>query len=466
MSIPVVPLVVATALFMETMDSSLIATALPTIARDLGVDPVALKLAVTSYLVSLAILIPVSGWIADRIGACTTFRIALAVFMAASIGCSTASTLAELVVWRFLQGMGGALMVPVGRLVIVRAIPKGELVRAMSFLTMPSLLGPLTGPPLAGFLATYADWRWIFLVNVPVGLAGIVLATLYIDDERRECRPLDAKGFALASVALPGLVLGAALLGRHVAPTWVAVLVLATGLAAAVLYVRHARSTPQPLLDLSLLRVPTFDAGVLGGALFRMGIGASAFLIPLMLQLGFGLDPMTSGLVTLAGALGAFGMKSMAPALIRRLGFRHILVWNGLLAAAALASTALVSAATPLLVVAGLLLVTGLLRSLQFSSLNAISYADIPDDRTSAATSLASVVQQVSLSLGVALAAVVVEVAATWGGRATPAATDFSVAILVVAAVSAGGVIRHLKLDERSGEALRGVTVRSRDDPG
>lgn len=460
MNVPVVPLVVATALFMETMDSSLLSTALPTIARDLGVDPIALKLAITAYLVALAMFIPVSGWVADKFGAKSTFRAALAFYMLASVGCATATSLEGFVVWRFVQGMGGALMVPVGRLVIVRAIPKGELVRAMSFLTLPSLLGPVTGPLIAGFLATYADWRWIFLVNLPVGLLGIMLATIYFNDDRQEAGPLDVKGFALSSIALPGIVLGAALAGQRVAQPWVAATCAIVGLTAAVLYLRHTRMTPRPLLDLRLLSLQTFDAGVVGGTLFRIGIGAAAFLMPLMLQLGFGLDPLTSGFITFAGALGALAMKTMAPALLRRFGFRPILIWSGLLASAALAATAMFTPSTPHLSMSAVLLAAGLARSLQFSSLNAIAYADVTPDRISAATSLSSVAQQVSLSLGVAIGAVILEASAAFGGRVTPSAADFSNTLMVMGALSSLAVFRMRQLPPNAGQNLSGAALR------
>lgn len=462
MPVPVVPLVVATALFMETMDSSLLATALPAIARDLRVDPIALKLAVTSYLVSLAMFIPVSGWVADRIGAKTTFRLALLVFMIASIGCATASSLEGFVFWRFVQGLGGALMVPVGRLLIVRGTPKAELVVAMSYLTMPSLLGPLTGPLIAGFLCTYADWRWIFLVNIPVGLLGIVLATVYFTDDRQQVGRLDVRGLLLSAIALPGLVLGAALTGRHVGQPVLAGVCLGIGVVAALLYVVHARRTPRPLLDLRLFAFDTFDAGVVGGILFRMGIGASAFLMPLFLQIGFGLDALTSGLVTFTGALGALSMKWLAPTILRRAGFRNILIWNGLLASALLASTALFTASTPHLLMSSILFLAGLSRSLQFSSLNAIAYAEIAQPQMSAATSLASVMQQVSISLGVALAAVALEFSASLGGRVSPVAVDFSAALLVVAAVSSLAVWRMVRLPPDAGRALNGDVIDER----
>src|SRR5262247_3704207 len=210
MVVPIVPLVVATALFMENTDSTILATALPTIARDLGLDPISLKLAVTAYLVSLAVFIPVSGWVADRVGSCTTFRLALAVFMIASIGCAFSSSLRQFVFWRAMQGMGGAMMVPVGRMVVIRTAPKSELVQALSFISMPALIGPMLGPPLGGLIVTYADWRWIFFVNIPIGILGIILATRYIPELKEGTAPLDLAGFVLCSLGLAGLVLGAA----------------------------------------------------------------------------------------------------------------------------------------------------------------------------------------------------------------------------------------------------------------
>ncbi|HEX2336071.1 MAG TPA: MFS transporter, partial [Hyphomicrobiaceae bacterium] len=238
MAIPIVPLVVATALFMENTDSTILATALPTIARDLGLDPISLKLAVTSYLVSLAVFIPVSGWVADRAGARTTFRLALGLFMAASMGCAFSSSLEAFVAWRAIQGMGGAMMVPVGRMVVIRTVPKNELVQALSFIAMPALIGPMLGPPIGGLIVTYADWRWIFFVNIPIGVLGIVLATLYIPEVKADRAPLDVKGFALSATGLGGLILGTAMVGRRIAPPEVAIGCMVAGAVALLLYVR------------------------------------------------------------------------------------------------------------------------------------------------------------------------------------------------------------------------------------
>lgn len=456
MKVPIQPLVVATALFMENMDSTILATALPTIARDLGLDPISLKLAVTSYLVGLAVLVPVSGWLADRVGARTTFRTALAVFMLASIGCAFSRSLEGFAAWRLVQGMGGALMVPVGRLVILRAVPKAELVRAMAFLTVPSLMGPLLGPPLGGLIVTVTDWRWIFLVNIPIGLLGIVLATLYFKDEPQPRAPLDVRGFVLSALGLSGLILGTAVAGRHIAPPWVAACTLVVGATAAALYVAHARRVEQPLLDLRLFRITSFDAGVTGGLLFRIGIGSTAFLLPLMLQLGLGIDPLRSGLITLAGALGALLMKMLAGRILRGAGFRTVLLVNGFVASALVALTALIGPTTPQLAIVVLLLATGLSRSLQFTCLHAISYADIDHDKASAATSIASVAQQVSLGFGVAIGAMALEVSARIAGRAAPAVADFHLTFLVVAALSLLSLLRIGKLSPDAGHELAG----------
>ncbi len=297
-----VPLIVAVALFMENMDSTVIATSLPAIAADIGANPLALKLAITSYLLALAIFIPGSGWTADRFGARTIFRAAIAVFMVGSIGCALAESLNHFVIARFLQGMGGAMMAPVGRLVLLRSVDKRSLVEAMTWLTMPALIGPLLGPPLGGFITTYLSWHWIFLINLPIGLLGIVLATKYIEDVRGEERePFDAVGIVLAGLGIGGLAFGLTAVGlNNFLPPSVLVAMVLGGAAFLFAYVLHARRTPAPVMDLSLLALPTFRAGVVGGFVFRVGAGALPFLLPLMLQVGFHKTPLESGLITFA----------------------------------------------------------------------------------------------------------------------------------------------------------------------
>ena len=459
----IIPLVVATALFMENMDSTILATALPTIARDLGIDPISLKLAVTAYLVSLAVFIPASGWVADRLGARTTFRIALAVFMAASVGCAFSRSLAAFVCFRAVQGMGGAMMVPVGRAVVVRAAAKTELVRALSLISMPALVGPMLGPPLGGFIVTVADWRWIFFVNLPIGLAGMVLATLFFPETREREATLDVKGFLLCALGFGGLVLGAAMIGRRIAPGGIVAATMLAGAAALAIYARHALTAQRPLLDLRLLRFTTFKAGIAGGSFFRFGVGASAFLLPLMLQLAFGLDALRSGLITFATAIGAIAVKPLARRILFTFGFRRLLIGNGLLASAILMSYALFSASTPHALMLLVLLVGGFLRSLQFTSLTSITYAELQPKQIAAATSMASVAQQLSISFGVATGAMVLELAELVAGRTQPAAQDFSVAFLLVGLISALSSLLMFGLPAEAGDEIAGRRLPERD---
>jgi len=452
----IVPFVVAAALFMENMDSTVIATSLPAIAADLDEDPVILKLAFTSYLLSLAVFIPISGWAADRFGTRTIFRAAILVFTLGSIFCGLSNSLWGLILARALQGVGGAMMVPVGRLVILRMVPKSELVRALGYLTTPALIGPIVGPPLGGFITTYLHWRWIFWVNVPIGVIGIALATLYMPDIKEPTRPLDVKGLLLSGLGLASLIFGATVAGRHVLPTPLVVTLMAVGVALIVTYVRHARRAAHPILDLGLLQIPTFFTSIAGGFLFRCGIGSIPFLLPLMLQLGFGMTPFQSGSLTFMSAAGALAMKATARPAITRFGFRRILIYNALVSAALIALIALIRPGMPYVLIAGLLLVGGFFRSLQFTSLSAIAYADIVRGKMSSATSLVSVNQQIAISTGVALAALVLELARAARGDAALALPDFAWAFLVVATVSALSALVHRRLACDAGSALSG----------
>lgn len=430
-------LIVASALFMENMDSSVIATSLPAIARDIGADPIALKLAFTSYLLSLAVFIPVSGWAADRFGARTVFASAIAVFTAGSIACGLSSSLEGFVLARVLQGLGGAMMTPVGRLVVLRSAPKHEIVDLIAWLTTPALIGPLIGPPLGGFISTYFHWRWIFWVNVPVGILGIALALLYVPNIVAPDRPrFDRVGFVLSGLGLSGLVFGLSVLGQELIPLKVAVVLVAVGSVSTLLYVRHARRTPHAILDLKLFRLPTFRASVTGGSLFRVGIGAIPFLLPLMLQLGLGMTAFESGSLTFVAAIGALTMKLTAAPLVRRFGFKRLLVVNGFVSAGFVFLTGLFALGVPSAVILTVLLVGGFLRSLQFTCLNTVAYAEVSHAAMSRATSLSSVVQQVSLSTGVAVGALVLETLRAARPGETILASDFLVGFCVVGAIT------------------------------
>jgi MFS family permease len=322
----IVPLIIACALFMENMDATVITTALPAIAADLGVDPISLKLALTAYLLSLAVFIPISGWMADRFGALTIFRAAIVVFTLGSAACGFAQGLGDLVAYRIVQGLGGAMMVPVGRLVILRTVPKHELVQALTWLIIPALLGPMFGPPLGGFITTYFHWRWIFWINIPIGILGLLLATRYIENFReKNPPPLDKLGFVLSGIGLTGLAFGFTIFGQSLLPPVAAVPLLLVGAGFTYAFVRHARGLKNPLMNLKLLKVHTFRASVIGGFLFRIGIGATAFLLPLFFQIGFGLSPFESGMLTFWGAAGAMILRPTVPFILRRLRFpaRH-----------------------------------------------------------------------------------------------------------------------------------------------
>ncbi len=448
-------LIVAVALFMETMDSTVIATSLPAIAADLHEDPIALKLALPSFRLSLAVFIPLSGWVADRFGARTVFRAAIIVFTLGSAACGFAQGLPDFILFRIIQGMGGAMMVPVGRLVILRSVPKAELISALAWLTIPALMGPVIGPPLGGFITTVFSWRWIFWINIPVGLIGVILATRYIADIREEgLPPLDVKGFFLSGIGLAGLAFGITTIGQGLFPTEIVLALLAMGVVGIWLYVRHARVTQAPLLDLNLLKVDTFYASVVGGFFFRVGVGALPFLLPLFFQLGFGLTALQSGLLTFASAVGAVAMKTTAAPILRRFGFKRVLVTNAVVSSFFLAAIALFTAGTPHGVILAVLLVGGFFKSLEFTSINSIAYADIDTKAMSRATSFASVAQQLSLSAGVAMGALVLEVQRIGRPDASVGAGDFPLAFILVAAIAASSAFVFAFLPKDAGANL------------
>jgi EmrB/QacA subfamily drug resistance transporter len=452
-----VPLIVATGLFMENMDSAVIATALPAIARDFDADPIHLKLAVTSYLLSLAVFIPISGWMADTFGARTVFRGAMVVFTIGSVGCGLSGSMETMVVARIVQGIGGAMMTPVGRLVLLRSVAKSEVVAAMSWLTIPALMGPVCGPLLSGFLTTYFSWRWIFWINVPICLVGLVLATLFIPNIRSERRVrFDIPGFILLGSGLALFVTGSTVGGSDLLPRWLANLFMLGGAVVLAGYAWHARRTADPILDLRLFKVPTFRFTILGGSLFRIGVGAAPFLLPLLLQVGFGFSAMQSGAITFVTAGGALAAKFFTVTTLRWTGFRTLLVLNGLLCTGLLAAPAAFGPLTPVVAIIAVLFVTGVLRSLQFTAINALAFADIDQQRMSQATSINGVAQQISLSMGVTVGAFVLE--AALGGRHGSELTmaEFVPAFLAVAAISLTGMLPFLRLSADAGAEVSG----------
>lgn len=453
----IVPLIIACAVFMENLDSTIIATALPQIARAMNEDPLHLSLAITAYLLSLAVFIPLSGWIADRHGARRVFRSAILVFTLGSVLCGLSQSMPQLVGARILQGIGGAMMVPVGRLVLLRAIPKSELIAAMTWLTVPALFGPILGPPVGGLIVTYASWRWIFFINVPIGLLGWWLVTRFIEDTRSEVRaPLDLGGWLVIGSGLVLLVMAFELLGKNLVAGAVVWSMIGIGLALIAIYVRHARRHASPIVDLRLLHITSFRVSTTGGSLYRVATGAYTLLMPLMLQLGFGYSAAASGGITFASAAGAMLMKATAPRIVKRYGFRALLLANALISGMFLFGCALFTAATPQLVMLSWLLAYGFFRSLQFTCINTLGYADIPQPRMSQATSFASTTQQLSLSLGVGIGSQLLNTARALRDGGALEARDFQYSLMVVAALTAASALLFRRLAANAGNTVSG----------
>ena len=459
--IRVTPLILAVALFMEQMDSTVIATSLPAIAADIGTEPIALKLALTAYFVALAIFIPISGWMADRFGAKNVFRLAIFVFMLGSLACSFAFSLESFVLSRFFQGIGSSMMTPVGRLLLVRSTPRSELVAALAWLTVPALVAPVSGPLIGGFLTTYLSWHWIFWINIPIGIAGIVLSGIFlkVPDERNP-RPVDLVGFVLAAVAFSGLVFGLSVVSLPALPILYGYLTLAVGVTASLIYLLHARRTKYPLLDPKLFRNELFRSSIMGGSLFRIAVGAVPFLLPLMLQLGFGLNPFQSGAITFVSAIGAIMSKFIAERIFARYGFPRVLGLAAVFGSLLIAAHGLFTAETPAPVIMAVLVAGGVLRSIFFTGVNAIGYADISDEEASQATAITAVCQQLAVAFGVAVAGGILEISSAMGGGGL-SLVDFRIAFFTVGGLSALAGIIYFRLPANAGSHVSGHRVRT-----
>jgi len=446
-------LIIASAFFMEQLDSTVLNTALPTMARSFGVDPVHLSAALTAYLLGLAVFIPASGRIADRFGSRSVFGGAIGLFMLGSLLCAQSPSLPFLVGARLLQGIGGAMMVPVGRLVLLRSVEKSEIVSAMFWMLLPATVGPLVGPVVGGFITTYLSWRWIFYINLPVGLLGMLLTRRFIP-QLREAAPsrFDLIGMVLSGLSLACLLFGLEMASRGGAAVGVTALSLLVGAASGVLYALHARRVDNPILDFGLLRIPTFRISMMGGSLTRLVAGGSPFLIPSMLQFGFGLNAAQSGLVTFTGPLGALAMRLVVKRLLRRYGFRTTMTANGVSAGLIMLVCASFRPGWPFWVLSLILFLAGLAQSVQFTAYNTIAYADVPAERMSAATSFYTTFQQMTLTLGICLAAASLATSRALSGRSTLSLADFSTALMVIGAVSllATPVLSRLPADAGS----------------
>jgi EmrB/QacA subfamily drug resistance transporter len=450
-------MIIASALFMENLDATVLATAIPSMARDFDIAAPELSIALTAYLLALALFVAASGYAADRWGGRNVFRMAIGIFMAGSLACALAPNLPVLTIARFAQGLGGAMMVPVGRLVLMRTVTKRDLVAASSWLLMPGLIGQISGPPVGGFIVTYFDWRWIFWINLPIGVAGMYLVGRFIPDRREPTRlPFDLPGFLLSGTALATLVAGLEIAG-HGARMPVAVGLVATSVVAGLLYLRHAARAEHPIIDLTLLRVPTFRLSLIGGSLTRITQGAQPFLLPLLMQLSFGLKAFEAGLIVLGTSLGTFTMKGFAGPILRRLGYRNSLSVIGMLGACSYALCGFFRPGWPFPLMFAVLVASGFLMSFQFTAYNTIAFDEIEPARMSSATSFHATLQQLTLSLGICIGASVLHLSMAFAGRAAPAFADFSIAFWIVTGVSLCSLFANLRLDPDAGREMSGA---------
>lgn len=451
-------LLVAGAFFMEFLDGTVIATALPDMAKSFGVQAVDLNIGISAYLITLAVLIPASGWIADRFGARNVFALALAIFTLASVFCGLSTTVDQFVAMRVLQGMGGALMVPVGRLAVLRTTPKHQLITAIATLTWPALVAPIIGPPLGGFITSYADWRWIFFINVPLGIVAIILALRVIPDLHEDTRrPFDLTGFVTTTVAMVSLVYAMESLGGQNVNEGLTLLLIAVGAGAMAYALRHFKRAQWPMIRLDAMQVPTFRVTMYGGSLFRASISAVPFLLPLMFQVGFGMDAFHSGLLVLAVFVGNLTIKPATTPLIRRLGFKKLLLINGALNVVALLACAFLTPQTPVWLIMLILYLGGVFRSIQFTAVSTLAFADVPSAQMSYANTLFSTATQLAVGLGITLGAIGIRIGekiSTAAGLSAIPGISFRLAFAVIAVICLVGMFDTLRLTKDAGSAV------------
>ncbi len=451
-------LLVAGAFFMEFLDGTVIATALPDMARDFGVTAVELNIGISAYLITLAVLIPASGWIADRFGARAIFTLALAIFTLASVFCGLSTEVHIFVAMRILQGVGGALMVPVGRLAVLRTTPKHQLIKAIATLTWPALVAPIIGPPLGGFITRYASWHWIFFINVPLGLSAIILSLRIIPDIREtERRSFDLTGFITTSVAMVSLVTAMERLGDRQPQIWPTLALAALGFGCLLYSIRHFRRAAAPMVRLDALQVPTFRVTMYGGSLFRASISAVPFLLPLLFQVGFGMDPFHSGLLVLAVFVGNLTIKPATTPLIRWLGFRRLLLINGALNVCSLLACALLTPQTPVWAIMLILYLGGVFRSIQFTGVSTLAFADVPAAQMSDANTLFSTASQLAVGLGITLGAIGIrlgEQVGDWLHLTELPGISFRLSFVFIALICLVGMIDSLHLAKTAGSSV------------
>ena len=456
-----VPLVVASPLFLQNLDTSVMATALPAIAGSLHVQVLQLNLAITAYLLSLVVFLPASAWLAERFGPRRVFCAAIALFSLGSALCGAAGSLESLVAYRLLQGMGGAMMVPVGRLILLRTVPAAQMVAAMVWFTVPPAIGRMAGPLFGGFIVTVTSWRWIFLVNIPFGLLGIVLALAFVERDAPRTGPVpdfDLAGLLLMAVAFGGLLGALEMSGKGMLP-WAAIVAMAVaGVAALHLYLRRSARQHEPVLDFSILRHGTFRASILGGMPLRVALGAAPFLLPLLFQIGFGLSPLTSGLLTMGMAVGSLATRAIMTRMIRAVGFRNLLAGSAVMTGALYAVYGLFDAQWPHALLFGALVLGGLFNAMTMVSLTTLGFSEIPAPRTGHATAMASMAQQLSITLGVVVGAALVS-ATSWLHGGDPAhllARDFPPAFFAIGALTLMSAAAFRRLPADVGDEMRG----------
>lgn len=459
-----VALVVAVSFFMQMLDSTIVITSLPQMAQSFGVAPVAMSIGLTVYLLTMAAFIPLSGWLGERYGARRVFLAAIALFTLASLFCGLSGSLSAFIAARALQGFASALMNPIGRMIVLRNAPKSHLVRAVALITWPALIAPVIGPVLGSVITTYASWHWNFFINLPIGVLGLLLVWRFVPEQKGEsARPLDMVGFLLSGLGMTLILAGleSSVHGSGAALPIAALLV--AGLVLSALSVRHFRTVPNPLLDLSAFAIPTFAIATLSaGTATRLAINATPFLIPLLFQLGFGLQTIETGPYLLVYFAGNLAMKTVTTPMLRLFGFRTVLTVNGVLTALSIMAFGWLTPATPDLLVYGLLFVAGLSRSMQFTALNTLGFADITPAQRPSASTLSSMLQQLSMVLGVALAAAVLTLSRLIHDTPAPTLLDFRWAFLTIGAIGLVSALRYLTLDRRAGADVSGHRLRSR----
>lgn len=451
-----IALLVAVTFFMENLDATVIATAMPEMARTFGVAAVDLNIGMSAYMLAIAAFIPLSGWLADRLGSRRVFGGAIVLFTLSSMLCGLSDSLETFVAARVLQGMSGAMMVPVGRLAVMRATEKKDLVRAISLITWPGLVAPILGPPLGGFIVTHASWPWIFYLNLPLGVLALA-ATLVLIPKRNEVsnRAFDLKGFLLLGVACTALLFGMERLGQGHGSQWPGLLITALGVVCGVLAWRHMRRHPQPLMNVEVVHIRTFSASLLGGSVFRVAISTLPFLLPLMFQLGFGLSAFDAGLLVLGVFAGNLAMKPFTSSIMQRWGFRQVLLVNGCIGVAAIAACALLDQAMGWPLILLILFIGGLSRSMQFTAFNTLGFADVPKPQMSDASTMFSMCFQLSMGLGVAIAALLLRGAMVLHGNDGHAVTaDFQLTFIGVAVIAALALLDNRRVSAHAGAAL------------